>query len=114
MVDPNLKDFYGRVARIEKARSQGYGFEAEGTLGRSYYLRPSRTRKGVLAPMVVVLMCAFGLKGAIHYKIGGSIYQERVDTLMAGEGFERLGGYLMMADPVTVFVSDQIRTALAG
>lgn len=114
MVDPNLNEFYGRVAKIEKARALGYGFEADGTLGRSYYYRPSRTRKSIIAPALVVLCCAVGLKGAIHYKVGGDIYQERVNALMAADGFERLGGYLMMADPLTLTVSEQIRSALAG
>ena len=32
---------------------------------------------------------------------------------MAGQGVDRLGGWLMQADPVTLFVSDEIKIGLA-
>lgn len=112
MVDPNLADFYGRIARIEKARSKGFGFEASGTLGRSYYTYYSRSRRkgrfSIVKPVMVVLLCGFALKGAIHHQIGEEVYATRVAQLQGGEGFDRLGGYLMQADPVTIFVSTQI------
>ena len=115
MADQNMVDFYGRVTRIKKARAKGYGFEAAGTLGRSYYSQhaPSRSRFSILKPTLIVLFGAFGLKGAIHYQIGGSVYSERVAQLKSGEGFDRLGGYLMEADPVTVFVSAKLQETIA-
>ena len=33
----------------------------------------------------------------------------RVMAMQASDGFERLGGVLMQADPVTLWLSDQIR-----
>jgi len=101
MTDPNMTDFYGRIARIEKARSKGYGFEAVGTLGRSHYFRPSRKRRSVVGPLMMIMVCSVGLKGLIHSRIGASIYDARVEQLVSGQGFERLGGYLMTADPVS-------------
>ena len=114
MADQNMVDFYGRVSRIKKARAKGYGFEAVGTLGRSYYTQhaPSRPRISILKPALIVLFSAFGLKGAIHYQVGGSVYSERVAELKSGEGFDRLGGYLMQADPVTVFVSAKLQETI--
>ena len=111
MADQNMVDFYGRVTRIKKARAKGYGFEAAGTLGRSYYTQhaPSRSKISILKPALIVLFGAFGLKGAIHYQIGGDVYLERVADLKSGEGFDRLGGYLMQADPVTIFVSAKLK-----
>ncbi len=108
MSDPNMADFYGRIARIEKARSKGYGFEAIGSLGRSYYYRPARKRRSVLAPILMVAVASIGLKGVIHAKVGAGIYEQRVSAMMNGQEFERLGGYLMTADPVTLFVSDKV------
>lgn len=99
--DPNLSDFYSRVSRIETARSQGLGFEAPGTLGRSHYFRPSRRRRGILAPLVLLLVSVFGLKAMIHYSVGGEVYRDRVAALSAGSGFEPLGAAIMQADPVT-------------
>ena len=114
MADLNMVDFYGRVSRIKKARAKGYGFEAVGTLGRSYYTQhaPTRSKMALLKPALIVLFSAFGLKGAIHYQIGGSVYSERVAQLKSGEGFDRLGGFLMQADPVTMFVSAKLQETI--
>jgi hypothetical protein len=114
MSDPNLRDFYGRVARIEQAHAAGMGFEAEGALGRSHYLRPGRSRRGYVKPVLMVLICAFGMKAMIHYKVGAASYDARVTALKAGEGFDLLGAALMQADPLTVFLSGQIARGIAA
>lgn len=113
MSDPNMVDFYGRVARIEKSRAKGFGFEAEGTLGRSHYTRPARRRRPFLGPVLFVLICGIGLKGAIYQSVGPASYDMRVEKLQAGQGFDALGGWLMQADPVTVMVADAIWAGLA-
>ena len=112
MSDPNLVDFYGRIARIEKAHTQGFGFEASGTLGRSYYLRQPRKRRSFLLPLLFVTLAAFGLKAVIYQHTGASVYQLRVDRLLAGEGIDRVGGWLMQADPATVYLSGKIALGL--
>ena len=114
MADPNLTDFYGRVARFERARANGYGFDAPGTLGRSYFEKKSRPHKSWRGPVLLVIICIFGMKGAILQSVGGQAYDNRVAGLQAGEGFDRLGGWLMQADPVTVFVAEKITQAVAA
>ncbi len=113
MTDPNMTDFYGRVARIQKARSKGYGFEAPGTLGRSHYVQAKGRRRGVLGPVLFLLVCAFLLKGMTYHAVGTASYNERVASLQAGEGIERIGGWLMQEEPATIFVSDKITWLLA-
>ena len=113
MTDPNLTDFYGRVSRIQRARAKGYGFEATGTLGRSHYSRPQTQRHSVVGPILFLLICAFLVKGLIYHGVGSQSYNDRVHALMAGQGVDRLGGWLMQADPVTLFVSDEIKIGLA-
>ena len=103
--DPNLNEFYGRVARIEKAHAKGYGFEAAGTLGRSSTWKQQKSGWRFLKPLVVVLAMGLGLKGVIHYYVGAELYQERVAGLQAGEGFDRVGGMLMQADAATLAIS---------
>lgn len=112
MSDPNLVDFYRRVARIEKSRADGFGFEAEGTLGRSFFNKPARRRRGFLGPVLFLLICVFGLKGAIYHSVGAVSYDDRVARLQAGQGFDVLGGWLMQADPLTIFVAEQIGLGL--
>ncbi|MCE6958229.1 hypothetical protein LAZ40_04065 [Cereibacter sphaeroides] len=104
-VDPNLADFQARIARIEAAHARGFGFEAEGTLGRSHYARPMRRKPRVVAPLLVLLVCGMAMKGAILWRIGPDSYQSRVDQLAQGEGFDRVGSLLMQADPVTRMVA---------
>lgn len=108
MSDPNLVDFYGRIARIERAHTKGLGFEATGTLGRSYYIRKPQKRRTFLMPLLFVLIAAFGLKAVIYQNTGAATYQLRVDQLLAGEGFDPVGGWLMQADPLTKFLSEKI------
>jgi len=114
MADPNLVDFYGRVARFEQARAKGYGFDAAGTLGRSHFEKKSRPHKSWRGTVLLVVLCAFGMKGAILQSVGGQAYDNRVAGLQAGEGFDRLGGWLMQVDPVTVFVAEKITQGIAA
>jgi hypothetical protein len=113
MADPNLVDFYGRVARIEKDHARGYGFEARGTLGRSAYLRrPKKSMMRFALPVMMIVACGITVKGFIHHQIGGNVYDERVAALLGGEGFDRLGGILMKADIATLWVSDKLDTTI--
>ena len=108
MANADLNEFYGRVGRIEKARALGYGFEAEATLGRPYYRRPRKKQRSILLPLLFCGLCAVGLKGTLHHQVGASTYESRVTKMIEGDGFTRLGGYLMKADPATLFVSRQL------
>ena len=109
MADPNLRDFYGRITRIEEARALGYGFEAPGTIGLSQYRKADRSRRSYIGPLFLVVVMALGLKGFIHYKVGAATYDQRVESLMAGQSFDKLGGWLMQADPATLWVSQFVR-----
>lgn len=111
MADPNLVDFYNRVTRFERARAQGFAHQTGGIPDRIRAPRAPR-RRSVLLPLVFVACAGFAMKGAILQSVGAAAYQDRVDRLQAGEGFDRLGGWLMQADPVTRFVAGQISHAL--
>lgn len=113
-VDPKIKEFNGRIARIHKARAKGYGFEAAGTLGRSFYTRPRRRNLSLMKPLLVTLMVAVTAKALIHWNLGPDTYQARVDSLQQGEGFDRLGGWLMAADPMTLAISGFLTRSLSA
>lgn len=113
MSDPNIVDFYSRISRIEHGHTKGMGFEATGTLGRSYYHRPQRKRRfSLLLPALFIIGAAFCLKAAIYRDSGAAAYQQRVDQLLAGDGIDRVGGWIMQVDPVTVYLSGQIAKGL--
>lgn len=110
MADHNMVEFYKRAARLERDRAHGLGFEATGTLGRSYYSRRQQIqRRSVLWPAMFLIAVAFVLKGAILYTTGAELYNARVEALRAAPGVvEQVGGWVMQADPVTVQTSRAI------
>jgi hypothetical protein len=115
MLDPNLKDFYARVGRLNKAHAKGFGFEAAGVLGRSHHRRPTpKSRLRLLLPLLFFLASGFALKGAIHYAVGAQTYGDRVAELQNGAGFDRLGATLMAPDPVTLWVAQALRRSFQG
>lgn len=111
-VDPNLNDFYSRVSRIEKSHAKGYGFDAPGTLRRRAPSRSGSRALKLLKPLVVALVLGVFLKGLIHYYVGPQTYESRVSALAAGTGFDPVGAWLMYADPVSLYVSNQLQALL--
>lgn len=115
MSDTNLVEFYNRVADYQKSHDQGFGHEAPGTLSRSVTYGKVRKRRRIrILPVVFVFVAAVGLKASILHTVGAGVYQDRVERLKAGEGFDRLAGWLMQVDPVTAVVADKIALGLAA
>lgn len=108
MVDSNMADFYDRVIRFERMRNQGFGFEAQGALGRAHYQPKVKPKQNWLGTAFLVVLVVFVMKAGIFYGVGSESYLDRVDRLVSGEGIDRVGGYLMQADPVTVWMADRI------
>jgi hypothetical protein len=106
--DPNLNDFYKRVARIEYTHARGHGFIASGTMSRADFLQQKTRRSPVIGPVILILAFGFMLKGALHQQLGAEVFEQRVVALKEGVGVDRLGGYLMQADPITLMISGQI------
>ncbi len=111
MSDPNREDFYGRVARLEKAHARGQGHEAAGALGRSAYFRPSPRRLPILRGSVFVLATVIGLKATLYGGIPEDVYLSRLAALKQGTALERVGAFLMTPDPLTVWLADALRHA---
>ena len=109
MSDPNLTDFYARIDRIAQMRARGYGFEAAGTLGRPGMAKPRGRGLALLRSLAFVLICAFGVKAMMQYRVGPDLYDSRVARLQDGDAIDRLGAALMRADPVTLYLADQLR-----
>lgn len=113
MADQDFNEFYARVARVEKARAQGYGFEADGTLGRSHYKRPARRRRRMVLPLIFTLAVFFCLKAAMLNEIGYQTYADRVSQMRAAEnGMERVAGAIMQVDPVTLWIATKAKEML--
>lgn len=111
MADPNIQDFYGRLYRIRKTYSRGGGFEAEGTLGRAYFVAPRRRRSTLLIlvrPLLFLAIFLTLLKAVILSSIGPSAYMDRMATLQNGDRISQAGEVVMQIDPVTRYLADKI------
>ncbi|MFV0490795.1 MAG: hypothetical protein ACK5M4_03155 [Pseudorhodobacter sp.] len=67
-----------------------------------------------LFPLIFVVAAICGLKGAIHYHVGGDLYAERISAMQAGQGLDRLGAMIMTPDPVTRWISGALHFYLDG
>lgn len=107
MLDPNLRDFQGRVARIEKTHAAGGGFEADGTLGMYYYnsLKVRRRRGTWIFPLALVFATVLAMKAAVLATVGAEAYGERITALRSGGMVDVIGAWVLQADPVTVKLS---------
>lgn len=99
---PQMKVFYARLRRIARIHRRGGGFEAEGTLGQSYYTRLARKNaRPVLRPILYMVGFSITAKAALLASHGPEDYANRVVALQAGSPVERAGAILMGADPET-------------
>lgn len=101
MADPQMKEFYGRVRRIERSHRRGLGFEAAGTLGRSTYRAPVQ-RRSIVRPLLLLLAGGMLLKTVLFMQIGPIDYNDRVSKLATGTQVEQIGAWVMQADGVTI------------
>lgn len=107
MHDPNLRDFQQRIGRIQHVHANGGGFEAAGTLGMSYYnaLRAPKRRTGWLLPAALVAMTVVGIKAGVLATVGAQSYDDRIAVLQTGDAADRVGAYVLQADPLTKFLA---------
>ncbi len=112
MADGKLAAFNSRVRRIEKDHTNGYGFEAVGTLGRSHYRPRRRLRLPVAGPLLVIVALVVVMKALIQLHLGAGLYQERVDRLWLGNPAERIGAVLMQPDPLSLWLAGRLGRAV--
>jgi hypothetical protein len=114
MVDRNRDDFQGRIGRIERIHDKGGGFEADGTLGMTYYNARRRRARLPRWPLtlLVVLVVLLLLKAGLHVAIGGGAYDHRVAALRQGSKVEQIGAWLLQADPATLALAERMRRLL--
>jgi flagellar basal body-associated protein FliL len=108
MADPNLRDFYGRIYRIQKRHRRGGGFEATGTLGRSYFVAPPSRSINIVRPLIMVAIAVTVVKVLMLAAVGPADYASRIAALESGSTIDRVGAVVMTVDPVTGFLAGKI------
>ena len=64
-------------------------------------LKTHHVARGLFLCLVVMWL----FKVYLHASVGAVAYQERVTSLQNGSIFEQVGGYVMVADPVTSWIA---------
>ncbi|MFD2174637.1 hypothetical protein [Rhodobacter lacus] len=114
MSDTGRTTFADRLERIDTIHAAGGAFEAEGSLGRSYFdaRRPRERRTLPVRALALMLVGALLFKGALLAQIGTETYDRRVAELQAGSALDRVGGWAMQADAPTRWIAAELRTLL--
>jgi len=100
-VDLQREEFYGRIERIEDERSH----------------QPRRPRRdgrklssgNWIAPIAMVLAAIVVMKAIVHANVGPEGYEYRLAALAEGDVADRVGAWVLAADPVTVTLSALLR-----
>jgi hypothetical protein len=111
MIDPNHDNFDGRLGRIERLHAAGAGFEAKGTLGKSYYTAHRQRRRShrLLSLALVIATVLLTLKASMLLAVGSEAYDYRVQELRSGSTVDQIGAMVLQADPVSGFIAVQMR-----
>ncbi|MBZ4022592.1 hypothetical protein CKO11_08995 [Rhodobacter sp. TJ_12] len=102
------------MARIDDIHAAGGAFEANGTLGRSWFDSHRRKARRGLPLRALAFLCIGILlfKGALLAEIGPDTYQARVTLLAEGSSLERVGAWVLQADAPTQWIATQLRAVL--
>ena len=112
MSDPNIDDFYGRLARIQFQHQTGHGFVAAGCVSRHVPRRQRRSMDAAVGPAILMFAAIICMKAVIHFAVGEATYDQRVRMFASGDGADRLAAFFVQADPLTRALSGTIRDIL--
>ena len=102
MSQEQYRQFDNRLKRIDRIHRKGGGFEAEGTLGQSYYTRAARkARRPVVAPALAIVAAIIVLKALAAASMPAGDYDAQVSALSQGNLIDRAGAFVMAPDPIS-------------
>lgn len=113
-MDRHQQEFDTRIRRIDrKHRKLAGGFVTAVSHDGLLIAKPRRRRLRVpFAGLALVAVGIVALKGIVHSQLGPTVYEARVAALAEGSQVERVGAWVMQADPLTLWVSGQATTLL--
>ena len=103
-------EFDRRMRRISRRHTKlSHGYVTQVTNDGLVVAKPQRrTARGTLRGIAIVILVMMAFKGFLHAQLGAEGYQARVDGLAAGSIYEQAGAWLMVADPLTEWLSGKI------
>jgi hypothetical protein len=111
MSDAKQIQFGQRLRRIDRHhRKLARGYVTSVNHDGLIVARPRRqTSLFPLRGLFLCLLTLLAFKGFLFAQLGPTAYAERVAMLQSGTVVEKMGAYAMKADPVTLWISGQIR-----
>ncbi|SIO56242.1 hypothetical protein SAMN05444722_3582 [Rhodovulum sp. ES.010] len=110
MYDPQYEQFRGRLERLERMHRRGYGFEATGTIGRSYYRSRSTLRLPLWRSLGMIALAVIVVKALILAQIGPADYTLRLERAAGDSLVQQVSTYIMQIDPITEWMAGELRT----
>jgi hypothetical protein len=113
-MDDHQREFDTRIRRIDRRHKKlASGFVTNVSADGLIVAVPRRRRVRVpFLGLAVLVLGIVAFKGLVHANLGEGNYNARVSALAEGTQVERLGAWVMQADPLTLWVSDQAATLL--
>ena len=113
MADANLRSFDKRMERIvRKHQRLARGYVPAITEDGLIVAKPKRSVKLPWRSVLLLLVVGFGFKMYLFASIGPEAYETRIARLAQGTQVERMGAWMMTADPVTVSVAERLAPIL--
>lgn len=112
MAEANYAKFSKRMRLIEKRhRKMSHGYVQ--MVERDGLLVPIARRKArrhfPLRGLAITLALFLLFKAGLMMQLGAATYDDRVAKLAAGTSVEQVGAWVMTADPISVWISDQAK-----
>lgn len=112
MADANYVKFSKRMRLIEKRHrkmSRGYVqmVERDGILVPK--TRSTARRQFPFRGLAIALMLFLVFKAGLMIQLGAATYDDRVAKLAAGSSAEKVGAWVMTADPISIWISNQAK-----
>lgn len=108
-MDRQHREFGSRVKRIDRRHrklADGY-VSSVSTDGLVVAVPRSRRMRVPFAGLALLALGIIGFKGIVHSQLGPTAYEARIDRLAQGSQVEKVGAWVMQADPLTLWVSEQ-------
>lgn len=96
-----------KLNSVDRSLPRGLGTTVNGN-GETVVCKRKRKDFNPRRGLAIIMLVFFGMKGMFYEQLGPLTYNGRISTLEQGVMVERMGAKLMQAEPVTLWVSEQI------
>ena len=101
-MDLQREEFYGRISRLSDDKGEGPKRSSKHQSGKI-------ASGNWIAPVAMILASVVTMKAVVHANVGADSYNHRIALLAEGDGADKIGAWVLSADPITVALSEFLR-----